>query len=152
VVMGPPLVIAGIGKLSGWTSVISIIALVFYGPGFQFAWGIIPWIYPAEIFSMAEKDKAVSVSTFCEFAINFAVAYLTPVLLSWSSGGTFILFGALNVSNFIFVWLFVKETKGVPLADVPALFGSTKAGLLSPPQTVLNTVSPSESAAKPSPA
>jgi hypothetical protein len=29
--------------------------VVLYGVGFQFAWGTIPWIYPAELFSMSEK-------------------------------------------------------------------------------------------------
>ena len=28
---------------------------MLYGVGFQFAWGTIPWIYPAELFSMSEK-------------------------------------------------------------------------------------------------
>jgi hypothetical protein len=137
IVMGPPLVIAGIGKLLGWTSVISILALVLYGPGFQFAWGIVPWLYPAEIFSMSEKDKAVSMSTFMVFAINFAVNFLTPILMNASAGWTFILFGALNVSNFVFVRFFVMETKGVPLDDIPALFAG-QAGLLATAE--LNTV------------
>lgn len=139
-IMGPPLVIAGIGKLLGWTSIISILALVLYGPGFQVSWGIITWLYPAEIFSMSEKDKAVSMSTFMVFAINFAVTYMTPILMNASPGWTFILFGALNVSNFVFVWWFVIETKGIPVDDVPPLFAK-KAGLLaSAENSELNTV------------
>merc|ERR1711865_390488 len=122
VLMGPPLVLAGVGKVLDWSSAISIAALAIYGPAFQFAWGIIPWLYPAEIFSMNEKDRALSLSTFMCFAINFIVGYITPSFLAWSPGYTFIIFGILNISNFVFVFLFIKETKGVPLGDVPALF------------------------------
>lgn len=122
VLMGPPLVLAGVGKVLDWSSAISIAALAIYGPAFQFAWGIIPWLYPAEIFSMNEKDRALSLSTFMCFAINFIVGYITPHFLAWSPGYTFIIFGILNISNFVFVFLFIKETKGVPLGDVPALF------------------------------
>lgn len=126
-VMGPPLILAGVAKLLGWSGVISVIALALYGPGFQFAWGIVPWVYPAEIFSMSEKDKAVSLATLCNFVINFLVNMITPTLLDISAGGTFIFFGVLNVSNFVFVYLCIKETKGVPLEAVPALFDGEKS-------------------------
>lgn len=71
---------------------------------------------------MNEKDRALSLSTFMCFAINFIVGYITPFFLKWSPGYTFIIFGILNISNFVFVFLFIQETKGVPLGDVPALF------------------------------
>jgi len=122
VFMGVPLVIAGIGKLLNWPSIISIVSISIFGFAFQYAWGLVPWLYPAEIFSMSEKDKALSLSTFMNFAVNFVVAYITPSFLAWSPGGTFIIFGILNVSNFVFVVLFIKETKGIPLENVPALF------------------------------
>lgn len=122
VLMGVPLVIAGVGKLSQWPSIVSIASISIFGFAFQYAWGLVPWLYPAEIFSMSEKDRALSLSTFGNFAVNFVVAEITPFFLAWSPGGTFVIFGILNISNFIFVVLFIKETKGVPLEDVPALF------------------------------
>lgn len=122
VVMGPPLVIAGLANLLKWPSWIDVVALVLYGPAFQAAWGLIPWIYSAEIFAMNEKDKAVSLATCMNFTLNFVVTLITPTLLSWSSGATFILFGLLNASNFVFVYLCVRETKGLPLEEIPALF------------------------------
>lgn len=128
VVMGPPLIIAGMGMLIGWAgknggaSWVPLVALALYAPAFQFAWGIVPWIYPAEIFAMNEKDKALSLATFIVFALNFVINEITPHLLNMSSGGTFVFFGLLNVTNFLFVFWFVKETKGVPLEEVPLLF------------------------------
>jgi len=137
-IMGPPLVLAGIAKLADWPGWIAVVALFLYGPGFQFAWGIIPWVYPSEIFSMSEKDRAVSLATFFVFVLNFLINMITPSLLEWSSGGAFIVFGVFNVTNLIFVLVCIKETKGVPLEEIPALFdcawqlqvaGSSTSGL-----------------------
>lgn len=120
--MGPTLIIAGVAKAYAWPGWIPVLMLFLYGPGFQVAWGIIPWVYPSEIFSMAEKDRACSLATFSSFFVNFIVNMTTEPLLQWSDSGTFLLFGGLNVSNFFFVLFFIKETKGVPLEMIPALF------------------------------
>jgi len=94
-----------------------------FGIGFQLAWGMIPWVYPSELFSMAEKGKAMSLAVFCQYVANAIVFYVTPMMMGWSFVGTLFIFACLNVVNLIFVATFVKETKGVPLEQVPALFG-----------------------------
>jgi sugar porter (SP) family MFS transporter len=120
--MGPTLIIAGIAKANAWPSWIPVVMLFLYGPGFQVAWGIIPWVYPSEIFSMAEKDKAVSMATFSCFFVNFIVNMTTEPLLQWCDWATFLIFGCLNVTNFFFVLFFIRETKGVALEMIPRLF------------------------------
>jgi len=122
VLMGPPLVVAGLGLKFDWPGLITMSTVVIYGLGFQFAWGTIPWIYPAEIFSMAEKESAVSLAVGFNYIANAVIIYLTPVLMKWSTPGTLLFFGALNILNAIFVFVFIKETKGIPLEEVPDLF------------------------------
>merc|ERR1719468_969799 len=139
--MGPPLVLAGFA-LNYITSqepsgegaampdsqqmqlahIATMVCVIIYGVGFQFAWGTVPWIYPAEIFSMNEKEKAVSIAVCLNYVANAAVVIITPFLMTWSTPGTLFFFGALNCVNFMFVWVFVRETKGVPLEHVPQLF------------------------------
>merc|ERR1719282_265897 len=121
-IMGPPLVIAGISKLYDGPGWIAVAALFLYGPGFQVAWGIIPWVYPSEIFAMNEKEKAMGLATFFVFAMNFVINKITPTLLEASAGWTFVFFGLLNISNFVFVLFCIKETKGVAAEDVKSLF------------------------------
>merc|ERR1711934_373939 len=95
--------------------------------GFQMAWGIFPWFYPAELLAMQERERALSVSTFCGFLFNVIVGVVTRILFNWSRGGMFLIFGLLNISNILFVTFMMKETKGVPLEDIPGLFdGSEK--------------------------
>lgn len=58
---------------------------------------------------------------------------LTPVLMSGLGAGTvFLIFGLLNITNAVFVMLGVKETKGVPLEDIPALFGGEEDSKAAP--------------------
>jgi len=121
-IMGPPLLIAATALLLDWTPYLILFMVCLYGGGFQLAWGMVPWIYPAEIFSMAEKETAVSLAVFLNYLFNGLIVYITPILMGWSTPGTFYMFGALNVGCGLFVLAYVKETKGIPLDEVPALF------------------------------
>ena len=41
---------------------------------------------------------------------NAAVVYITPYLMKWSTPGTLLFFGVLNVLNALFVVVYIKET------------------------------------------
>jgi len=121
-IMGPSLIIAGCALHFQWSVMISTVMLCVYGFGFQLAWGIVPWVYPDEIFTMAEKESALSLTLFWQYAINAVVNIGTPYLVVWSKAGTLFAFGAINLTNLIFVMAFIKETRGVALEDTPAMF------------------------------
>eukprot|EP00928_Gymnodinium_smaydae_P061225 TRINITY_DN45357_c0_g1_i1.p1 TRINITY_DN45357_c0_g1~~TRINITY_DN45357_c0_g1_i1.p1 ORF type:complete len:577 (+),score=134.77 TRINITY_DN45357_c0_g1_i1:60-1790(+) len=142
IIMGPPLLISGYAlrfdnhpqdrgwdNLKSnfkydWNGIIVMACVCIYGVGFQFAWGTIPWVYPSEIFSMSEKENAVSLAVFVNYINNAIVIMITPAIMQYSVPGTMYFFGVANVFCGLFVWAFIKETKGVPLEDVPALFRS----------------------------
>jgi len=75
---------------------------------------------------MAEKERAISLSVFFQYGANALIAVVTPAMLQWSTPGTLFVFATLNIINIAFVWVFIKETKGVPLEQIPALFGSVR--------------------------
>lgn len=122
VIMGPPLAIAATALEENWTPVILMAMVCVYGGGFQFAWGTVPWIYPSEIFSMSEKESAISLAVFTNYMFNALIVMITPILMTWSTPGTFYFFAVLNLGCGLFVFLFIKETKGIPLEQIPALF------------------------------
>merc|ERR1719195_503756 len=126
VIMGPAMLVAGLTKAFNWPGTIAVIMLFLYGPGFQIAWGLVPWIYPSEIFLMSERDRAVSLAVWGNFTINFIVNYATPPLLSWSTPATFLLFGALNVVNLFVVLAFVRETLGKPIEQNVAEYDNSR--------------------------
>lgn len=121
--MGPALAIAGLSLLYNWPGLIAMIMLCIYGVGFQLAWGTVPWIYPSEIFNMAEKERAVSLAVFFQYISNAVIVVVTPLIMTASVPGTLFTFAAFNILNMFFVLMCIKETKGIPLEHIPALFG-----------------------------
>lgn len=121
--MGPPLLVAAVAHFVDGPALITSYGVWIFAFGFQAAWGIVPWFYPAEIFQMNERERALSISSFCGFLCNLCVGSITQTLFHWSQGGMFLIYGILNVTNCIFVALCMRETKGVPLEEIPALFG-----------------------------
>jgi len=129
-IMGPPLILAALALQFDLPGLILMVCVVSYGVGFQVAWGTVPWIYPAEIFSMVEKEKAVSIAVCLNYLANAAVVMVTPFMMTASTVGTFYSFGVLNIVNFAFVFMFVVETKGKPLEEIPQLFSTVSVASL----------------------
>jgi len=121
--MGPPLLIAAVLHFVNGPPIVTGYMVWIFAFGFQAAWGIVPWFYPAELFQMNERERALSISTFCGFLFNLLVGLITQSLFHWSQGGMFLIYGLLNITNCIFVAACMRETKGVPLEEIPALFG-----------------------------
>lgn len=99
------------------------ICLGGYAFAFQFGWGLVPWVYPAEIFSMNERSKFVAVTMFSQYIINGLIYVVSAFLIYWSPTGMYLTFFGFCILNLLFVAFYVKETKGVPLEQVKQLFG-----------------------------
>jgi len=121
-IMGPLLlVMAATLMLNKGTAFVKVGIWIF---GFCFAgfWGATPWTYPSEIFNQRERERALSVSTAAQFFMNFVSLYIFNFLSTFDTQVVFLVFGAFNVANILFVVFMVKETKGVPLEEVINLF------------------------------
>ena len=91
---------------------------------FAISWGPVSWIYPAEIFPLATRSKAVSLSTMTNWTTGLfamAVQLLFPLL---TVPGTFCLFAALCAAGGAFTFFFCPETKGVALEQIEDVFTS----------------------------
>lgn len=121
-VMLPAQMVTGISPFAGWGGNINGAAVSVYSFGFALAWGTVAWVLPSELFSMAEKGPAIGLATFFQFAMNLVVGAPSAVLLRWNAGAFFLILAALQVTNIVFVLVCVKETRGVPLEQVPGLY------------------------------
>ncbi|KAK9311888.1 general substrate transporter, partial [Lipomyces starkeyi] len=92
------------------------------GASFAMSWGAIEWIYPPEIFPLRIRAKAVSISTATNWAANFVLALLMPLLLRTISWRVFIVFGSFNIGAFIYVFFRVPETKQRTLEEMDEVF------------------------------
>ncbi|KAK9327193.1 general substrate transporter [Lipomyces starkeyi] len=92
------------------------------GASFAMSWGPIEWIYPPEIFPLRIRAKAVSFSTATNWAANFVLALLMPLLLRSIRWRVFIIFGSFNIGAFIYVFFRVPETKQRTLEEMDEVF------------------------------
>jgi hypothetical protein len=57
-----------------------VIFVMLYNAAFGASWGPIPWLYPPEILPLSIRAKGASLSTASNWAFNWLVGELTPVL------------------------------------------------------------------------
>lgn len=126
---GVPMIIAAVAVFLTWPGGVIILMVGIYCFGFQVAWGPAAWVYCSEIFTMRERDRANGLAVGLEYGANAVILFITPIMSDWSVGGSFVIFAICNIFFFFFC-LFLPETKGVPLEQIPALFGGTKGSLL----------------------
>ena len=63
------------------TMTLVVIFVMIYNASFGASWGPIPWLYPPEILPLSIRAKGASMSTATNWAFNWLVGELTPVLL-----------------------------------------------------------------------
>ena len=63
-----------------WTPRLVVIFVIIYNACFGASWGPIPWLYPPEILPLSIRAKGASLSTATNWAFNWLVGEVTPVL------------------------------------------------------------------------
>ena len=83
------------------------VAFIF---GFEFGPGPVVWLYLSEVCN----GTATSLNTVVNWIWTLIVSITTPLLFNAIEGYTWLIFGCTGVIGLIYVFLFMKETKGVP--------------------------------------
>ncbi|CAK7267376.1 Ribulose bisphosphate carboxylase large chain [Sporothrix epigloea] len=113
------------------TTRIYVVAFVMiYNAAFGYSWGPIPWLYPPEILPLSIRSKGASLSTATNWAFNWLVGEMTPILQEWIAWRLYLVHAFFCALSFVVVYFFYPETCGVRLEDMDSLFGdaSTAAG------------------------
>jgi len=112
------------GGLVGWVSVIS---LCFYVASFAIGMGPVFWLLIAEIYPLKIRGLAMSTATMFNWGANLVIGitFLTLIHVAGKSG-TFWIYGALGILAWLFVYLWVPETKGKSLEEIEAHFRAGK--------------------------
>ncbi|MFI5157974.1 MAG: sugar porter family MFS transporter [Sphingobacteriales bacterium] len=103
-----------------------VLATIFvYIGGFACTWGVVLWVYVAEIFPNKIRGNATSIAVFGNWVANTIVSLTFPIMLSQLGAvATFGIYGIINISMVLFVSRYVFETKGVPLEKIEELYAS----------------------------
>ena len=100
------------------TSLAELIFVLFYVASFEFGPGPVVWMYMSEIMN----DKGVSIGTLLNWTFTLIIGLITPLMFNNIKAGTFIVFGVLCGLGTLFVFFFMKETKGLSDSDVKKLY------------------------------
>ncbi|KAL7736370.1 hypothetical protein ACLKA6_014839 [Drosophila palustris] len=108
----------------GWLPITSILLfIVFFSIGF----GPVPWIMMAELFTEDVKSVAGSIAGTSNWFSAFLVTLLFPILKNAiGSAPTFWIFTGIAVVAFVYILLFVPETKGKSLLEIQRILAGGK--------------------------
>ncbi|CAA0843391.1 Sugar transporter ERD6-like 6 [Striga hermonthica] len=106
-------------NILGILSVVGVVCMII---SFSLGMGPIPWLIMSEILPPKIKGLAGSVATLANWSASWVITMTAPLLLAWSSGGTFALYTIVCVFTVVFVAIWVPETKGKTLEEIQQSF------------------------------
>jgi predicted MFS family arabinose efflux permease len=65
------------------TPAMVVVFVMIYNAAFGYSWGPVPWLYPPEILPLSIRSKGASLSTATNWAFNWLVGEMTPILQEW---------------------------------------------------------------------
>ncbi|KAK4202580.1 hypothetical protein QBC40DRAFT_346944 [Triangularia verruculosa] len=114
------------------TPTMVVIMVMIYNAAFGYSWGPIPWLYPPEILPLKIRSKGASLSTATNWACNWLVGQMTPILQDWIHWRLYLIHAFWCAVSFVVVYFIYPETRGVRLEDMDALFGDATRALGTP--------------------
>jgi sugar porter (SP) family MFS transporter len=100
-----------------------VVFVMIYNAAFGYSWGPIPWLYPPEILPLSIRSKGASLSTATNWAFNWLVGEMTPILQELITWRLYLVHAFFCVVSFVVVWFIYPETCGVRLEDMDSIFG-----------------------------
>ncbi|RLQ94642.1 D-xylose transporter XylE [Falsibacillus albus] len=100
----------------------TLLFIIVYTASFMMSWGPICWVLISEIFPNRIRGQAVALAVAAQWAANYLVSSTYPMMMEFSGGFTYSIYGIMSVLSAIFVWKFVPETKGQSLEQMENLW------------------------------
>jgi MFS family permease len=108
-------------------SLAMVVMIYLFVIGYSASWGPIPWVYLSEIFPTRLRSYGVGMGAATQWLFNFVITEVTPNAVNHIGWRTFLMFGIFISAMGVWVFFFIKETKGKSLEDMDVLFGSVDA-------------------------
>ncbi|KAK0345578.1 Ribulose bisphosphate carboxylase large chain [Friedmanniomyces endolithicus] len=117
-----------------FTPTLVVVFVMIYNAAFGYSWGPIPWLYPPEILPLSIRAKGASLSTAANWAFNFLVGEMTPILQDLIKWRLYLLHAFFCAVSFVVVWFIYPETANVRLEDMNSIFGDATTIAPTPEQ------------------
>jgi len=98
-----------------------VIVFLFYG-GNSMTWLGPSWAYPTEVLPLQIREKGLALGNICYWLFQFMIVEITPIALTNIKYKFYIILAVFNVFNFVVIYFFFPETKGLSLEEIDLLF------------------------------
>ncbi len=113
-----PINAEGAPVLAGATGPIALVAANLFVVSFGMSWGPIVWVLLGESFPNRIRAAALSLAAGAQWVANWLITVSFPAMKDLSLGIAYGFYALCAILSFIFVWKFVRETKGMELEDM----------------------------------
>ncbi|KAJ7506619.1 general substrate transporter [Mycena galericulata] len=105
----------------------TLIALIYlFIAAFIFSWALVIRVIASEMQPKRTRAPATSLAQCFGWAINWVIAFSTPLFLTRSSSGPYFMFGSCALLTVVICAVFQPETKGLTLEALDREFEDTK--------------------------
>ena len=111
--------VGGTLQLSDNAGLTALVAANVYVAFFNFSWGPVMWVMLGEMFPNQIRGSGLAVSGFAQWISNFGITMTFPILLaSIGLTGAYGFYAISAAISVVFVWVLVRETKGLELEEM----------------------------------
>lgn len=102
-----------------------ILSLIFFIIAYNIGIGTIPYTLISELFPQNVKSRAATLAIFANLFFSFVTTNIFHYMIdSFGMGESFWIFAACSLIGFIYVFLYVPETKGKSFMDIQLILNS----------------------------
>ncbi|WP_343602791.1 sugar porter family MFS transporter [Mycobacterium sp.] len=119
IVLGSAPTVDGRRVLGGACGLTVLVAANLFVVAFGISWGPVLWVLLGEMFPNRIRSVALGLVSAAQWLTNWAVTVTFPALRH-TLGFAYGCYATSAALSFLFVWRWVRETRGVPLEDMRA--------------------------------
>ncbi|KAH7855666.1 hypothetical protein Vadar_027463 [Vaccinium darrowii] len=105
-------------ELSKSFSALVVVVICLFVAAFGWSWGPLGWTVPSEIFPLETRSAGQSITVTVNLFFTFVIGQSFLSLLCAFKFGIFLFFAGWITIMTIFVYVFLPETKGVPIEEM----------------------------------
>ncbi|XP_078175387.1 sugar transport protein MST6-like [Carex rostrata] len=108
----------GEGEMDKTKAYLIVFFVCLYVAGFAWSWGPLGWLVPSEIFPLEIRSAGQSMNVSVNMLFTFFIGQLFLKMLCVMKFGLFFFFAGWVVIMTMFIYIFLPETKGVPIEEM----------------------------------
>ncbi|KAF8899307.1 sugar transporter [Infundibulicybe gibba] len=89
---------------------------------FSIFWGPTPWVYLGESFPLRVRPKSIALGSATNWLWNFLLSFFAPRIAAKIGPLILLIFFGMLMFGYVYVYLFIPETKGLSLEEVDEMY------------------------------